>query len=244
MVHLDELDAIAIQALSELGVTLDSPLPLVTPTIPVASQNRPLRRRKIQTIYLLRLEYPLPTARAVANALTLPCVPQTSIASAEVDTAHFIHLTQSDVTALESWTAIHHLRKRWTKLRLNKAHKDPVPPAPRPRSHAPASPALACPARLSGLFEVPVSSLSLLELATLVDGRIRIWAGKYNALADCPGERIEGCAYVVTSHEEEEALILYEGDGYEVVAARFVAGGTEVLGRTFRFAGCEGELGG
>jgi hypothetical protein len=35
---------------------------------------------------------------------------------------------------------------------------------------------------------------------------------------------------------------VYEGDSYEVVAARIVLEGKDVVGRTFRFAGFEDEL--
>jgi hypothetical protein len=54
---------------------------------------------------------------------------------------------------------------------------------------------------------------------------------------------VNGVACACTSVDQEDALRVYEGDAYEVVAARLIADGQEMVGRTFRFAGCEEELG-
>jgi hypothetical protein len=101
---------------------------------------------------------------------------------------------------------------------------------------------LASPERLSRLFDIPESQIPRLEQATLLDGRIRTWAGKYRALVDSPGARVAGCVFRVISVDQEGALRSYEGDNYEVLAARFVVCGREVEGRTFRFAGFEDDL--
>jgi hypothetical protein len=76
----------------------------------------------------------------------------------------------------------------------------------------------------------------------LLDGRVRVCAGRYKALVDEPGAVVGGLAFSCESVDQEEALRVYEGDAYEVVAARLVVDGREVVGRTFRFAGCEEEL--
>lgn len=101
---------------------------------------------------------------------------------------------------------------------------------------------LACTARLSQLLEVPEPEVSVLRPVKLLDGRIRAWANKYRALVDCPAGDVEGYACAIGTEVEEDALRRYEGDSYEVVAARFLVGGMEVVGRAFRFAGCEDEL--
>jgi hypothetical protein len=59
---------------------------------------------------------------------------------------------------------------------------------------------------------------------------------------DAPGAKVDGCAYMITSADEEDALRVYEGDNYEVVAAKLIVDGKEIVGRTFRFAGFDDEL--
>jgi hypothetical protein len=53
---------------------------------------------------------------------------------------------------------------------------------------------------------------------------------------------VNGFAYVCTSADQGDALRVYEGDTYEVVAARLIVDGKEMMARTFRFAGFEDEL--
>lgn len=101
---------------------------------------------------------------------------------------------------------------------------------------------LADPTRLSRLFDIPSAQLLRLDTAVLLDGRVRTWAGKYRAVVDCPGGRVEGYAFSVTSSEQEDALRVHEGDSYEVVTARLVVKGKEMVGRTFRCAGFEDAL--
>ncbi|EUC43816.1 hypothetical protein COCMIDRAFT_99744, partial [Bipolaris oryzae ATCC 44560] len=72
---------------------------------------------------------------------------------------------------------------------------------------------LASPSRLSRLFAIPSSQLLRLEPATLLDGEILAWAGRNRALANYPGERVNGCIYSVMSMGQEDGL----RDGYEVV---------------------------
>jgi hypothetical protein len=81
-----------------------------------------------------------------------------------------------------------------------------------------------------------------LQPATLLDGRIRTWAGKYRALVDDPGAKVNGFAYIITSADQADALRAYEGDNYEVVAAKLIMDGKEMMGRTFRFTGFDDEL--
>jgi hypothetical protein len=53
---------------------------------------------------------------------------------------------------------------------------------------------------------------------------------------------VNGFAYLCESADQEATLRLYEGDNYEVVAAKLLIDAKEVLGRTFRFAGFDDEL--
>lgn len=59
---------------------------------------------------------------------------------------------------------------------------------------------------------------------------------------DCPGRRVEKHVYLVGSVSEDDVLRGYEGDDYEVVTARIVVHGKDMLRRTFRYAGYEDEL--
>jgi hypothetical protein len=82
-----------------------------------------------------------------------------------------------------------------------------------------------------------------LRPAQMYGGRIRMWAGKYKALVDCPGARVYGWAYEVVSKDDEDALCVYETAKYEVVRVDIVVEGRGVVkGCTFRFAGEEGDL--
>ncbi|KAF2281072.1 uncharacterized protein EI97DRAFT_19540 [Westerdykella ornata] len=101
---------------------------------------------------------------------------------------------------------------------------------------------LASPERLSRLLDVDLAQLPELKAATLLDGKIQTWAGKYRALMDSVGGKVEGWIYPVICEDQEDALRVYEGDSYEVVRARFVSDGKVIEGRTFRFAGFEDEL--
>jgi hypothetical protein len=101
---------------------------------------------------------------------------------------------------------------------------------------------LAESARLERLFGISCSELPPLQPAILLGGRIRTWAGRYKALIDEPGAVVNGFAYPCKSVDQEDALRVYEGDNYEVVAARLVVDGMEMRGRTFRFAGFDDEF--
>jgi hypothetical protein len=229
------------------------------------------RRRRVQATYLLRLEHPLLAPRDVANILGLSRVPQLETGSGEDGEARFCRLSQSGIDALDSWTAKHYPEKKFTKIRLGIAHRDSFelpllgcdPTLPHHRPSVPTSPVkqriypeceypvyyffygtLASLSRLSRLFGISSSELPRLEAASLLNGQIRTWAGKYRALVDSPGGKVEGSVYPVMSVDQEDALRVYEGDSYEVIAARVVLEGREIEGRTFRFSGFEDQLSG
>jgi hypothetical protein len=83
------------------------------------------------------------------------------------------------------------------------------------------------------LLETPV-----LREATITDGIIGIWAGKYKALLDGPSTaKVSGWAYEVMSEEHEERLRFYETNKYEVVRCNILMRDSveSVKGLTFRF---------
>lgn len=249
---------------------LHSMKPTVTLDNTSSSSTCPVRRRRrVQATYLLRLEHPLVTPWDVANVLGLSRVPELETGYGEDGEANFCRLSQSSIDTLDSWTANHYPRKMFIKIRLGIAHKDslelpilgrdPTLPHHRPSMHYTPLKSrvypeheypvyyffygtLASPSRLSRLFGIPSSQLSRLEAASLLDGQIRTWAGRYRALVDSPGVQVEGFVYSVLSVDQEDALRVYEGDSYEVVIARIILKGTEIKGRTFRFSGFEDEL--
>jgi len=264
-----ELDDAATQAFEELGGDFDLSH---IPSKPFGSTNSsttspPKRpRRRVEASYLLRLEHPFHTPRDVANALNLLRVPRLESGVGEDGEASFCRLTQSGMKALDTWIEKHCPGQKFTKIRVGLAHKDSggLPllgrdgTLPQHRPSLAAEPTeqplhefpvhyffygtLADPARLERLFGVPADELPPLRPAVLLDGRVMTWVGKYKALVDEPGAMVDGVVYACTSVDQENALRVYEGDAYEVVAARMVVNGREVMGRTFRFAGFDDEL--
>jgi hypothetical protein len=262
-----ELDDAATQAFGELGGDIDLQYvpsrPCGSTYTSAMSPKRP--RRRVEATYLLRLGAPLSTPRDVSNALGLSRVPELENGIAEIGEAHFCRLSQSTVDSLDAWAENQYPKQKFTKIRVGLAHKDtaelpllgrdPTLPHHRPISvrlterPLPEFPVryffygtLADTARLERILSVPASELPSLEPAVLLDGRTRTWAGKYKALVDEPGGVVDGFAFSCSSVDWEDALRAYEGDAYEVVAARLVVDGREIVGRTFRFAGFDDEL--
>ncbi|KAF2637555.1 hypothetical protein P280DRAFT_482984 [Massarina eburnea CBS 473.64] len=215
MDYLDELDNSAIQALTELGGGIDFLLPSTTTTTATIKNAYPSsacparRHRRVQATYLLRLEHPLSEPRDVANAIGLSRVPQLETGSGEDGEERFCRLSQTNIDALDSWAAECHPGKKFTKIRLGIAHKEPElpvlgrdPTLPHHRASVEKKVCypvyyffygtLASPSRLSRLFDIPLSQLPRLEAASILGGRIKTWAGKYRALVDSPGDKVEG----------------------------------------------------
>jgi hypothetical protein len=260
--HVEKLSDAAIQALSDFRLAGDQP-ENSNPDVNTSAAN-PSRRRRVQTNYLLRLDYPFTTPRDVAHQLGLSRVPKIEVGEGEDGSTCFCHLDQSGIDALDAWsarTAKDYPGRKWTKVMLNIAHKDTALPhlgrdetlpQHRPCTSVPQKTeypidyffygTLAAPDRLARLFGIEINEVAELRPAICLDGRFRIWANKYRALVDCPGGKVQGHVFRVKSVEEEEALRAYEGDSYEVVNARVEIRG-EVKGcRTFRFAGYKDEL--
>jgi hypothetical protein len=261
-----ELDDSAMQAFQELGGDIDLQHVSSKPAILTPTTSRIRLRRRIEAEYLIRLENLFLTPRDIANAIGLLRVPQLVSGTAQDGEASFCRLSQSSMNTLDSWSRKHHPNHEITKIRIGLAHKDAgkLPflgrdaTLPQHRPHLVAMPAslhvleypvhyffygtLADPARLERLFGVPASELPRLQAATLLDGRIRTWGGKYRALVDGPGDMVNGFAYAITTADQEDAIRVYEGDNYEVVAATIIVDGEEIMGRSFRFAGFADEL--
>ncbi|KAF2494690.1 hypothetical protein BU16DRAFT_462430 [Lophium mytilinum] len=104
---------------------------------------------------------------------------------------------------------------------------------------------------LSNLFgwsDDITDKMPILHRASVRGGVLKTWGGRYRAMVDSPGAVVEGFAYQVQSRDEEDALLLYETEKYEVVRCEITLDGAKtvimrrVKGCTFRFAGCEEEL--
>ena len=77
-----------------------------------------------------------------------------------------------------------------------------------------------------------------LHPASVSNGILKTWGGKYKALVDAGnGHTITGLAYEVLNAEHEEALRIYETSQYELLRCtiKFDDGHT-TPGLTFRFA--------
>ncbi len=73
--------------------------------------------------------------------------------------------------------------------------------------------------------------------ARVTGGALTTWGGKYKALVDSPGSKVDGSAFMVENVAHEDALRCYETEKYEVVrcAMEMMDDGTMVKGLTFRF---------
>jgi hypothetical protein len=261
-----ELDDSALRVFEELGENFSSRHISSKSSISTSTALRTRPHRRVEATYLLRLETPFQSPRDVANALGLSRVPQLESGTAENGEVSFCRLSQSGINALDSWATKYHPNQKFTKIRIGLAHRDlgelpllgrdatlphhrPHFPVSRTEQHVLEYPVhyffygtLAAPARLERLLGVSASELLPLQSATLLDGRIRTWAGKYRALIDDSEAMVNGLAYVITSADQADALRAYEGDSYEVVAAKLIVDGKEMMGRAFRFAGFDDEL--
>lgn len=91
---------------------------------------------------------------------------------------------------------------------------------------------------LARLLSLPEAEPPDLVSASISEGMIKSWNGKYNALVDgTDNDYVHGSAYEVASKENEEALMLYETEKYEVVRCCITMASHMVQGLTFRFAG-------
>ena len=97
---------------------------------------------------------------------------------------------------------------------------------------------LSDPAVLTRLLSPSGAGPPTLVPASISGGLIKAWAGKYEALVDgASTDYIHGSAYEVTSREQEDVLLTYETENYEVVRCCITMASETVHGLTFRFVG-------
>ena len=97
---------------------------------------------------------------------------------------------------------------------------------------------LADPDVLTRLLSPPEAGPPTLIPASISRGLMKSWAGKYKALVDgASTDYVHGSAYEVTSMEQEDVLLVYETENYEVVRCCITMASETVQGLTFRFVG-------
>ena len=97
---------------------------------------------------------------------------------------------------------------------------------------------LADPVVLTRLLSPSEAGPPTLVPASISGGLIKSWAGKYKALVDgASTDYVHGSAYEVTSKEQEDVLLTYETENYEVVRCCITMASETVQGLTFRFVG-------
>ena len=97
---------------------------------------------------------------------------------------------------------------------------------------------LADPVVLTRLLPGSKAEPPTLIPASISGGLVKSWAGKYKALVDgASTDYVHGSAYEVTSREQEDVLLTYETENYEVVRCWITMASGTVQGLTFRFVG-------
>lgn len=219
--------------------------------------------------FLVILEGPLDTPVKVQEAAEMSTIPHLIKGTGGTGETTFCRIDGNAKEAILGWLS-KHSSFRPTFIRLSKAKKDlsidSIYPAlgldstlPQNRlDNTRCSPAqdeypvwyffygtLGDPEVLSRILSLPDNETPDLRPAKIMRGIIRTWGGKYKALIDASESGYtDGWAYKVASEIEEEALLYYETEKYEVVRCEIMVPGEKqgVRGCTFRFAGCHGDL--
>jgi hypothetical protein len=240
----------------------------LTQRISMRAARAALADNEGRLMFILQLHGPLDTPEKVKAAAQLKETPEVVTGVGESDTAKFVQIDGAGKARLLVWLAQHHPGFHLTIIRLSKAHKelcthtrapclgtdttlpqyrlddDETSPSPT-QDHYPVwyffYGTLTLPLTLKQQL-VTEEPLTLIP-AQVEGGQIRTWSGKYRALCDGPQEnKVDGCAFLVISREQEDALRFYETDSYEVVRCRITLRETAVDGLTFRFCGNDKEL--
>ncbi|KAF2802395.1 uncharacterized protein BDZ99DRAFT_468869 [Mytilinidion resinicola] len=220
-----------------------------------------------------------PEELAVAANLGPNNTPSVEKATGDEGTARFCRLSPHSKDVLVDWLNLKHPSYRPTFIRIGKASKelsststypslgvDTTLPQHRPNAWDASRPyplqdeypvwyffygTLADQDLLANLFgwSDVAHKLPILYRASLKGGILKTWGGRYRAMIDSPGNLVEGFAYQVQSRDEEDALLVYETEKYEVVRCNIVleviaSVGLKQLvkGCTFRYAGSEEDL--
>ena len=219
-----------------------------------------------QPSYLILLEGALNTPERIQDAASLPEPPRTIQAASETRDALFCTIDSKAKRSLENWLSQQTSTFRPTFIRLSKARKDLAPDSIHPtlglestlpqhrepleRTSRPKLqddyPAwyffygtLADPVLLARLLSLPDNAgPPVLVPASIYGGVLKTWRGKYKALVDgaCT-DYVHGSAFQVGSREQEDALLVYETENYEVVRCSISMRGRMIQGLTFRFVG-------
>ena len=221
--------------------------------------------------FLIILEGPLDTPMKVQEAAGISTIPHLIKGTGDTGETTFCRINSNAKEAILRWLP-KHARFRPTFIRLSKANKDlsinsiypalgldsTLPQHRMDHHNTRCSPAqdeypvwyffygtLGDPKVLSRILSLPDTETPDLRPASIMKGIIRTWAGKYKALVDASESGYtDGWAYRVNSEVDEEALLYYETEKYEVVRCEITMRGENysVRGCTFRFAGCHGDL--
>lgn len=221
---------------------------------------------KASASYLILLEGTLDTPEAIQEAAHLPEPPKALAGKSEVrEEVEFCKIDGTTKQAIETWLSQQKSTFRPTFVRLTKANKELDANSTYPTlglestlpQHRLAADltckvqqetypvyyffygTLADPDSLTRHLSLPESETPKLVPASISGGSIRIWGGKYKALVDGNiTDCLDGSAYRVKTKEQEEALLFFETDKYEVVRCSIAIGsGDLVQGLTFRVVG-------
>jgi hypothetical protein len=188
-----------------------------------AQQNQkpaPKMQRKSSGMdYLFKLTSPI-TPAILASAAILSSQPRIVDGESEDGVAQFCLVDEGDVAKIKRWLTATYPSISPVFAPMNKARKSLSPysayptlgldttlPQHRPSTSSEFRPSqnqypvwyffyatLANASILARLFSLPPDEIPVLVPARIHGDAIRTWAGKYNALVDCPGSQVSGLA--------------------------------------------------
>ena len=219
---------------------------------------------RADSAYLVKLEGMLSTPKSIQDTANLSEPPPAVQAASETQDAVFCHIDGNIKQSIENWLSRQKSTFKPTFVRLSKAKKDLAPISIHPTlglestlpQHRASSSTTACPILQDeypvwyffyGTLADPVLLTRLLSLseaeppmepASISGGLIKTWHGKYKALVNgASTDIVHGSAYEISSKEQEEALLFYETENYEVVRCCITMASQRTSGLTFRFVG-------
>ncbi|RVX70353.1 hypothetical protein B0A52_05852 [Exophiala mesophila] len=218
-------------------------------------------------LYIVQLAGPISTPVIIRSAASLSQTPVLVEGLGEDGQAQFCEIDGTSKARLLAWIAKNHPGFKPTIVRISKAKKelcaenqapmlgkDCTMPQHRPDNAefepVPAPNQYPVWYFFYGTLADPIVLTRHLGLdkapdyikAHVTDGKVQFWGGKYKALVDAPGESVQGCAFLVKTQIEEDALRFYETDKYEVVRCQILTQSGAMHGLTFRFKGNLDEL--
>lgn len=231
------------------------------------SESKPIYTSvsRADSAYLIKLEGILSTPQSVQDAANLLEPPPTLQAASETQDAVFCTIDCNIKQSIETWLSRQKSTLKPTFVRLSKAKKDlaaiSIHPTlglestlPQHRASSSITTGLVLqdqypvwyffygtlvdPVLLTRLISLSDAEPPIVEPASISGGLIKTWHGKYKALVDGgSNDVVHGSAYEITSKEQEEALLFYETENYEVVRCCIRMASQRSPGLTFRFVG-------